>query len=113
MPVTGTPPVVSGPEGYLAAGATLAEISAAYEAASMYDISNDTTMCKQYIQALRFLIHRTKDETRQGSAALRDQSLKYEKQLAEAMAWLRARDTTFNVAATGGVTFADLSEMRA
>lgn len=112
MPITGTPGIAWA-GGYLPAGATLAEISAAYEAASMYDLSNDTTMCKQYIQALRFLIHRTKDETRQGSAALRDQSLKYEKQLAEAMAWLRARDTTFNVAATGGVTFADLSEMRA
>lgn len=112
MPVVGIP-TIGGVGGYLAAGATIAEISAAYEAASMYDLSNDTTMCRQYIQALRFLIHRTKDETRQGSAALRDQALKYEKQLAEAMAWLRARDTTFNVAATGGVTFADLSEMRA
>lgn len=80
---------------YLSATATLAEVKAQWENTSTYDLTVDLTMCKEHIQACRMLILRTVDETRQGSAALRDNVQKYQDALDAAKEWLTARDTTF------------------
>lgn len=97
---------------YLAADATLDQVRAAYRAGASYDIESDTTKCREFIQALRFLIEIVKDETRQGSASLRDQAGKFENELARATEWLAARDEDFAGTGGGSVTYLDLSGVR-
>lgn len=80
---------------YLDSTATLAEVKAAWEDSALYDLTADVTLCKEHIQACRMLIARTADETRQGSAALRDNAGKYQKALDAALRWLSANDATF------------------
>jgi hypothetical protein len=87
---------------YLEPTATLAEVKARYEATSTYDVAVDLTMCREFIQACRILISRTADETRQGSAALRDSAGKYRQEMDAAKAWLAARDEAFAGSAGGG-----------
>jgi len=87
---------------YLESTATLAEVKAQYETCSTYDLVADLTLCREFIQACRILISRTSDETRQGSAALRDNAAKYRTELERAMAWLSARDADFAGAQTAG-----------
>lgn len=90
----------------------MAECVAAFEDNSTYDLEGDTAMCKRFIQACRVLMERSKNETRQGTAALREEVSKYEKAEARAVDWLKANDATFAGQAATGVTFADLSEIR-
>ena len=97
---------------FLEADATLAQVRVAYRANLMYDLNKSVEQCKQFIQACRFLIDAVKDETRQGSAALRDNAGKYERALAAAEEWLAVRDVEFAGSEGGGVTYADLSAMR-
>jgi hypothetical protein len=97
---------------YLSSDATLDQVRSAYRASASYDLENDLTKCREYIQALRFLIELVKDETRQGSAALRDQAGKFEKELDAATSWLAARDADFAGDGGGGVTYLDLSGAR-
>jgi hypothetical protein len=97
---------------YLSGDASLADIRAAYRAACTYDVENDVAKCREYIQALRFLLELSKNETRQGSASLREEVPKYERELAGALAWLAARDEDFAGAGGGGVVFADLRGFR-
>ncbi len=80
---------------YLTAGASLADVLTAYETTSTYDLESDLTLCREHIQACRYLISRTADETRQGSAALRDNAAKYRESEKRAVAWLAARDSDF------------------
>lgn len=80
---------------YLESTATLAQVLAQYETTSVYDIEVDLVMCREQIQACRMLIARTADETRQGSAALRDNAGKYERALKAATNWLASRDAAF------------------
>lgn len=87
---------------YLESTATLAQVKAQYEICSTYDLVADLTLCREFIQACRILISRTSDETRQGSAALRDNAAKYRTELERAMAWLSARDADFAGAQTAG-----------
>lgn len=81
---------------YLESTATLAEVKAQYETCSTYDLVADLTLCREFIQACRILISRTNDETRQGSAALRDNAAKYRTEMEQAKSWLAQRDTTFS-----------------
>lgn len=80
---------------YLTSSATLADVKAAYESTATYDLDGDLTMCREHIQACRVLIARTVDETRQGSAALRDSAAKYRESERAAVKWLAERDAAY------------------
>jgi hypothetical protein len=98
---------------YLDSTATLAEVKAQYEDCSTYDLSGDLTLCREFIQACRILISRTSDETRQGSAALRDNAAKYRTELERAMGWLAQRDADFaSGSASGSVRVVSLAGIR-
>lgn len=88
---------------YLTATATIAEVKAQWENTSTYDLAGDVTMCREHIQACRLMISRTADETRQGSAALRDNAAKYQKALDAATEWLAANDSTYATRSGGGL----------
>lgn len=97
---------------FLEPDATLTEIRAAYRENCLYRVNRSVEQCRQFIQACIFLIDAVKDETRQGSAALRDNAGKYERALAAAEGWLAEQDPDFAGAGAGQVTFVDLSGLR-
>jgi len=87
---------------YLESNAALADVKARYESTSVYDLEGDLVMCREHIQACRILIGRTADETRQGSAALRESYAKYKGSLDAALKWLAAVDPGFASGAGAG-----------
>lgn len=98
---------------YLTASATIAEVKAQWENTSTYDLAGDVTMCKEHIQACRLMILRTADETRQGSAALRDNATKYQRALDAATEWLAANDPTYATrSGTGSVRIVSTAGIR-
>lgn len=98
---------------YLDSTATLAEIKAQFEDTANYDLLADITLCRYHIQACRMLIARTADETRQGSASLRDNSTKYQTALDTAVAWLSANDPDYaGAAGAGSVRILSLEAIR-
>lgn len=97
---------------FLEPDATLSEIRAAYRANCLYRMNRSVEECKQFIQACVYLIDAVKDETRQGSAALRDNAGKYERALSAAESWLAENDAAFAGSGGGSVTFMDLSRLR-
>lgn len=96
----------------LDADASLEQIRTAYRTNCLYRHNRSVEECKAFIQACVFLIDAVKDETRQGSAALRDNAGKYEKALQAAEDWLSTVDSDFSGSGGGSVTYADLSGLR-
>lgn len=98
---------------YLDAGASLKTVLSAYETSSVYDLTGDVGLCREHIQACRFLIARTADETRHGGAGLRDNAAKYRASEEKAMGWLASNDPAFSGGSgAGSVRYVSLNGMR-
>lgn len=78
----------------LTSSSTDAEVAAAYEDNADYDLQDSVSMCKDFIQAVRFRLFRLREEAGQGSASYRDDSRKYQDALDAANEWWRVNDST-------------------
>ena len=87
---------------YLTSSATIAEIQAAFENNSTYDLTGDATACKEFIQAGRMLIARMVDQSSHGGTSLKESYQRIESMLKKAEAVLPSLDTT-SASRTGDV----------
>ena len=97
----------------LTSTSTRADIKAAYLDNLDYDLAQDVAKCRDCIQALRFLIHATKEAMAHDGSSVRDDIGKYQEALDQAVAWLRVYDDTYDASRDGGhVRHFDLRDFR-
>ena len=76
----------------LGSTSTLAEIQAAYDDNCGYDLSNDLTMCKNYILACRLLLRILTDEASSGESRVRQDRVLLQSELKKAESWRAVND---------------------
>lgn len=77
----------------LTSSSTLAEIEAAYEDNCLYDVDNDTTEARLFIQACRYLMRRYPQQQNEGDASIRFPLEQIEEQEKDAVSWLAQNDS--------------------
>lgn len=99
---------------FLESTASLAEVIAAFENTTLYDVPGvgGVAMAREHVQACRILIGRTVEETRQGPSAVRDSSAKHKTAADGALAWLKVNDPDFAGAEGGGVRHYSFEDLR-
>lgn len=81
----------------LTSASTLAQVQAEYDNNSSYVEDNSTAKAKAFITATRILIRRTPSSAAKGSNAIGIRVDLLQKELADAILWLEARDPDFQV----------------
>lgn len=97
----------------LTSASTTAQVIAAYEDNIDYDLQGSVSMCKDFIQAARFLNRRAPEEVTHGNQRVKEMVDAIPKALANAEAWLAANDTDYSTRSqTGAVTFGSFESFR-
>ena len=85
---------------------TLAELQAEYDRTADYDVTENVASAKRFVVVCRRLLGRLRESAGQGSAHVRTETAKYERQIKQAKAWLKPRARQNN----GGVIYPDMQD---
>lgn len=90
----------------------MAQVQAAYEDNSQYDVTGNVTMAREFIVAGRILIQRTAERSRIGDSELQMNVQVVRDEVLKAEQWLRANDETMRQGQAGVVRHFDMQEFR-
>ena len=95
---------------YLTSSSTDAQVWAAYEDNSAYDLESDATKAREFVQACRILLRRQPRRAGHGGADLEFDVQLFRDELNTARRWLHTQTTITD----GGIgcKFADISDIR-
>ena len=89
----------------------MADAKAAMRDNARYDLNNDTSMAKDYIEACRHVLERAADRVAHGDKEAEQDFRRVQFLLAKAELWWRMNDS--NAASVGSIRHVDLRDMRA
>ncbi len=98
------------PTDFLTSDSTYAQVKAAYDNNSTYDLEASTSKAKLFIQACRVLLQRIAERSKSGGVELEKNVEVIEQQQKDALTWLRANDAT--IAAQGSQGYVRHFEMK-